>query len=483
MMTHETSRRAGRVPTGRLVLLVAVAVAVLAGLDAALLRLGAVAPVRSEPLAAVHGVLMVYGFLGTAIMLERAVALRSGGSRRDGWGYAAPAASGAGTVLLLAQVVGAPIPGGRLLPGAAWVTATALFVGIYAAIWRRQPSFAVLIQALGALAGLGGAALWARGLEAASIVPWWAALLVLTIIGERLELARLAFVSGRTEARVLTEATAVLVALIASLVTPAAGYPLLGLALGVLVLDVAVRDVARRTIRIPGLPRLMAACMLAGYGWALVSALVWVIGGPAVTGSERRPGPPRRPRTDKLTTAWILAALVTSAVMLTTRSTLPEPLWTSVHVVTLGVLTSSVLQWSWYFTRALLHLPAWDRRSGRDATIRMLAFHTALVGLVVAMWTGQVVGTIAGAGAIGAIIAWHGLAIVRAARGRLGGRYAAVIRYYVAAAAFLVVGCILAGFLTVAMFSAGAADWLLDARDELTLAHALVNVGGWIGPR
>ncbi len=284
MMTHETSRRAGRVPTGRLVLLVAVAVAVLAGLDAALLRLGAVAPVRSEPLAAVHGVLMVYGFLGTAIMLERAVALRSGGSRRDGWGYAAPAASGAGTVLLLAQVVGAPIPGGRLLPGAAWVTATALFVGIYAAIWRRQPSFAVLIQALGALAGLGGAALWARGLEAASIVPWWAALLVLTIIGERLELARLAFVSGRTEARVLTEATAVLVALIASLVTPAAGYPLLGLALGVLVLDVAVHDVARRTIRIPGLPRLMAACMLAGYGWALVSALVWVIGGPALSG-------------------------------------------------------------------------------------------------------------------------------------------------------------------------------------------------------
>src|SRR5665647_2252109 len=163
-------------------------------------------------------------------------------------------------------------PGGRLLPGAAWVTATALFVGIYAAIWRRQPSFAVLIQALGALAGLGGAALWARGLEAASIVPWWAGLLVLTIIGERLELARLAFVSGRTEARVLTEATAVLVSLVASLLAPAAGYPLLGLALGVLVVDVAVHDVARRTIRVPGLPRLMAACMLAGYRWALLSA-------------------------------------------------------------------------------------------------------------------------------------------------------------------------------------------------------------------
>ena len=284
MTTPAASRRNARVPPGRLVLLALVAVAVLAGLDAALLRLGALAPVRSEPLAAVHGVVMVYGFLGTAIMLERAVALQSGGSRRDGWGYAAPAAGGAGTVLLLAQVAGLPVPGGRLLPGAAWVAATAVFVGIYAAIWRRQASFAVLIQALGALAGLGGAALWARGLEAAPIVPWWAAMLVLTIIGERLELARLAFVSGRTEARVLAEATAVLVALVASLLAPSAGYPLLGLTLGVLVLDVAAHDVAHRTIRAPGLPRLMAACMLAGYGWALVAAIVWVVGGPAMAG-------------------------------------------------------------------------------------------------------------------------------------------------------------------------------------------------------
>ena len=265
-------------------LLVLVAAAVLAGLDAALLRLGATAPVRSEPLAAVHGVLMVYGFLGTAIMLERAVALRSGGLRHDSWGYAAPAASAAGTVLLLAQVAGLPLPGGRLLAGVAWVTATALFVGIYAAIWRRQPSFAVLVQSLGALAGLGGAALWARGLEPATIVPWWAALLALTIIGERLELARLAFISGRTEARVLAEAASVVVTLVASLLAPTAGYPLLGLALGVLVVDVAVHDVARRTIRAPGLPRLMAACMLAGYGWAMVSALVWVVGGPALFG-------------------------------------------------------------------------------------------------------------------------------------------------------------------------------------------------------
>ncbi|HWS57353.1 MAG TPA: hypothetical protein VN257_02350 [Actinotalea sp.] len=189
----------------------------------------------------------------------------------------------------------------------------------------------------------------------------------------------------------------------------------------------------------------------------------------------------RRLPLDRLTTAWMLAALVTSALVLATRGVFPQPLWTSLHVVTLGVLTSAVLQWSWYFARALLHLPATDARSGRDAAIRMVMFQVSLVVLVLAMWSGNVVGTVLGAGAIGAVIAWHGLALTRAARTRMGNRFAAVVRYYVAAAGFLVVGCTLAGFLSVAMFSTGAPPWLLAARDGLTLAHAVVNVGGWLG--
>jgi nitrite reductase (NO-forming) len=56
-----------------------------------------------------------------------------------------------------------------------------------------------------------------------------------------------------------------------------------------------------------------------------------------------------------------------------------------------------------------------------------------------------------------------------------------VIRYYIAAAGFLVIGCTLAGFLTVAMFDVGAPSWILTARENLTLAHVLVNVGGWVG--
>lgn len=271
-------------PFRRVALLLFAVAAALSGLTAALLRLGVLAPGRAESLASAHGILMVYGFLGTAITLERAVALQSGGRRGSGWAYAAPLASGLGTLVLLLQSTPVPVPSGRALPGLAWTVSMLVLVAIYVAVWRRQPSYAVLVQLLGAVAGAGGAALWARGAEVATIVPWWAMFLVLTIAGERLELARLAFLSRRTEPRILTEATLVLVSLLVTLVAPEWGYPLLGLALGALIVDVALHDVARRTIHADGLPRFMAACLLTGYAWALVPAVTWIVGGPALSG-------------------------------------------------------------------------------------------------------------------------------------------------------------------------------------------------------
>lgn len=191
--------------------------------------------------------------------------------------------------------------------------------------------------------------------------------------------------------------------------------------------------------------------------------------------------PRRVARTDRLTTAWMAAALAVMAAGLAARGLLPQPLWTMIHVVTLGVLSNAILQWSWYFARALLHLPPGDRRAGRDNAIRIVVFNIVLVVLVASMWTAWLPGTIVGAAGVGAVVAWHGLALLRAARTRLASRFAVVIRFYAAASGFLVAGCALAGLLTVAMFDGGAPARLLDARDGLTLAHALVNVAGWIG--
>ena len=165
------------------------------------------------------------------------------------------------------------------------VIVMALLTAIYCYVWaRRQATHAVLIQLMGALIGLGGILLWWRGLETPRAVPWWLAFLIVTIVGERVELARLAFASGSTERRIPAESAAPMVGLTVALYSPAIGYPLIGLSLGVLMSDTAWHDVARGTVRMSGLPRLAAVCMLSGYAWALVPALMWAIAPPAFDG-------------------------------------------------------------------------------------------------------------------------------------------------------------------------------------------------------
>ena len=88
-----------RRPGLRLVWMLPAGVALLAGLDAGLLLLGLPAPVTAERLPDVHGMLLVLGFVGTLISLERATALARP------LGYVAPALLGIGGVLLVGVTV------------------------------------------------------------------------------------------------------------------------------------------------------------------------------------------------------------------------------------------------------------------------------------------------------------------------------------------------------------------------------------------
>jgi hypothetical protein len=256
----------------RAVFLLPAGIAMLAGLDAALMLLGLPAPVTTRRLPEVHGMLMVLGFVGTLISLERAVALR----RRVG--FAAPALLGVGGLLLLSP---APLVAGRtaLLLGAAGM------VAVYVPLWRRQRDDAVLIQALGGVLATGAAAMWLGGVSMPVLLPWLVGFIVLTIAGERLELARLAL--GPTAGRDLVLlSAAVMVATTASLLFPRPGTVLLGVALVALVGWLARHDIARRTIRTSGLTRFMAASMLAGYVWLAVAGATWLLGGPALAGAR-----------------------------------------------------------------------------------------------------------------------------------------------------------------------------------------------------
>jgi hypothetical protein len=268
-------RAAGGRPRERLpraALLLPAGVAMLAGLDAGLLLLGVPAPVSTARLPEVHGVLMVLGFVGTVIALERAVALRRP------VGFLAPALLGAGALLVLTPL---PLRAGQGLLAAG----AAALVAVYAALWRRQRDESVLVQALGAVAGTGAAMLWLGGLPVPLLLPWLVGFVVLTIGGERLELARIAMGPRAGQILVLL-AGGLVAAMVVALLWPGPGLPLFGVALLALSGWLAGHDVARRTIRAAGLPRFAAGCMLAGYFWLGVAGVIWVIGGPALSGAR-----------------------------------------------------------------------------------------------------------------------------------------------------------------------------------------------------
>jgi hypothetical protein len=254
---------------GRMPFLLGGAIALVAGLDAALMLLGLPAPVSAARLPEVHGMLLVLGFVGTLIALERAVAL----GRLAG--YAAPALL-AGAALLLVSPAPLPLGRGVLVAGAA------ALVALYVPLWRRQRDDAVLVQALGAVLATGAAVLWLGGTAVPALLPWLVGFVVLTIAGERLELARLAM--GTHAGRTLVLLTAALVAtVVAALLWPGT-VPVLGLALLALTGWLAVHDVARRTVRGRGLVRFMALSMLAAYGWLAVAGATWLVGGAATDG-------------------------------------------------------------------------------------------------------------------------------------------------------------------------------------------------------
>ncbi len=255
------------IPLGRLALLAIGGFALLAGLTGALVLLGVGLPSSVDRLAAVHGELMTLGFLGTVVALERAVALG------QSWGYLAPALSGAGAVALIA---GAPGVGGAGIVGGALI-----LLAIYAAFARQERSLQLGVQAAGAGAWVGGAVLLLAGVPVASAYPWLAAFLVMTVIGERLDLARLGGLNTRARRQLIVALWLMVLSVTAALVEPEAGIRAAGVAMLAIAAWLARNDLARRTVRMGGVTRYIAVCLLAGYAWLAVAGAAWALTGTA----------------------------------------------------------------------------------------------------------------------------------------------------------------------------------------------------------
>jgi hypothetical protein len=258
--------------SGRLAFLLLGGIALLAGLNGALLLLGVWAPVSSTRLPEVHGPLMVFGFVGTVVVLERAVAVRRG------WAYLSPGLLGGGGIALISPL---PVIVGQV----ALVAGSAVLLVIYAEIWRKQAAVSTGVQVLGALAGLMATIFWLRGIGIPQLAPLLILYLVLTIAGERLELSRISpTVDQRAESWMLGIGLTLCFGAVVALVAPVAGYPLLGISMVALVVWLFRHDVATRLVRSTGLPRYMACCLLAGYGWLVVVGGIWLLQGAVYSG-------------------------------------------------------------------------------------------------------------------------------------------------------------------------------------------------------
>ena len=129
---------------GRAALLLLAAFSLVTGILGGLARAGW--GIALPAATAHHGVLMIGGFLGTVISLERAVALG------HPLAFAAPLAAGAGTALLVAG-----------LDASLWLAAPALLVALGIAVLRRQAEMHTALLLAGAAAWLTGNALHLAG--------------------------------------------------------------------------------------------------------------------------------------------------------------------------------------------------------------------------------------------------------------------------------------------------------------------------------
>ncbi len=247
--------------------------ALLAALWAGLIRLGWAWPPLAPRLPSSHGPLMICGFMGTLIGLERAVGL---GKR---WALAAPALSALGSLLILL-----PIP---LFPGALSITlGSAVLVIALAQLLRIQWALFIATIVLGGLLWFLGNLVWLAGRPIAVAALWWMGFLIVTIAGERLELSRMLRLTVAARALFVVSLIVMVSGMAVGLVNYAWGTHVLGVGMLIMAAWLLRYDIAGRRVRAGGQARFTALCLLSGYVWLGFAGVLAVARGGNMAGPD-----------------------------------------------------------------------------------------------------------------------------------------------------------------------------------------------------
>lgn len=239
------------------------ALSLLSGLYAGLLRVDmSIADLLSLS-AMIHGPVMINGFLGTLIGLERSAALDKK------WAYGAPLFFTIGSISF---ILGSSIFGKWfMLIGAILFS----IIAIYLYIIDKEPYH--IIMALGGLSLLIGNLLFLLDYPIGHLVMWWVLFPLLTIFGERLELNR---IMRPTPSMVLifTILNYLLVlSAIVSLFNLGFGWHIFAIVLIFTAIWLVINDIARFTFKNPGWNGYSGTCLLTGYGWLVLGGITLLL--------------------------------------------------------------------------------------------------------------------------------------------------------------------------------------------------------------
>lgn len=246
------------IKTHRIPFLLIAFLSLLVGVFAGLARLGWAQ--FSFPAMIHHGGIMVGGFLGTLISLEKVIPLKKK------WLYIFPLLSGSSIVAFFVGSTGISF---TLL-----LAASVGLSGAFLVYWMRERSLIYAMMFFGALSWLAGNALMLRENFYPLAIAWWMGFALLIISAERLELMKFLPVSNRAKYVFVSLLTLFLAGAAMSFHGP--GSLLAGFSLVCCAAWLLKFDLVAITIKKSGLQKFVAVSLLSGYISLLLTGIFMI---------------------------------------------------------------------------------------------------------------------------------------------------------------------------------------------------------------
>ncbi len=180
----------------------------------------------------------------------------------------------------------------------------------------------------------------------------------------------------------------------------------------------------------------------------------------------------RRGRRHLVAAAVVLAYLVAGGVTLLSGGRVAGGGWLALHLLLLGAVSNAIVVWSEHFAAALLHTRPVGERA---ALARLAALNLGVLAVLAGVHGGHPAMVAGGAGLLSVVVVVHALVLGAWLRRGLSASLGDTVWFYLAAS-----GALLSGTgLGLVLSSGGLAS--ADAYRAVRLAHAHLNVLGWIG--